>query len=174
MSRRDARTRLTPTMTGRSIWRMPCSRCPIFSVEVMRPRLPSARAARIERPTIWSAPPSTVAESSLFLSRPLSGTIPKGASLWNSQNDETMATGRIDRPGIGHGPCDPVCSHLDCAALRRIAETNCTDCGEPIGYDRRFLNLRGDDLMHEDCLSPSLEEETRRALRAHDSRLFDP
>lgn len=68
-----------------------------------------------------------------------------------------MAAGRIDRPGTGRGPCDPECSHPDCTALRRIAEMACTHCGEPIGYDRRFLNLRDEDLTHEDCLLESLK-----------------
>ena len=72
-----------------------------------------------------------------------------------------MAAAKIDRPGTGHGPCNPYCLHLDCAALRRIAEMKCTHCEESIGYDRRFVNPRGDELTHEDCLNAKLVLELR-------------
>ncbi len=51
-----------------------------------------------------------------------------------------------------------------------MANMECWDCGEPIGYDRRFLKVREDELAHEECLSANLEGGTRRDSRAHDSR----
>jgi hypothetical protein len=49
-----------------------------------------------------------------------------------------MAAGKI--PAIGHhlGPCKESCHHTDCAGLRRMAESYCRLCNEPIGYDRYF------------------------------------
>lgn len=53
-----------------------------------------------------------------------------------------MAAGTLPAPGTEFGPCDPVCSHTDCAETRREAETSCYLCHEPIGYERRFYRDR--------------------------------
>ena len=51
-----------------------------------------------------------------------------------------------------------------------MANMVCGDCREPIGYDRRFLKVREDELAHEECVSANREGGTRRDSRAHDSR----
>jgi hypothetical protein len=63
-----------------------------------------------------------------------------------------MAAGTLPTLGSTYGPCEEVCQHTDCAATRTQAASLCTDCGEPIGYDRRFY--QADDwkrLIHAAC-----------------------
>ena len=64
----------------------------------------------------------------------------------------------IARPGKVGGPCRRMhCNSETCAAWRREAETLCSICNEPIGYDTRYLNETGDEefaqlvLTHEIC-----------------------
>ena len=49
-----------------------------------------------------------------------------------------MAAGTISAPGSEYGPCTDDCAHIDCAASRDTAESPCTMCGHPIGYETRF------------------------------------
>ena len=53
-----------------------------------------------------------------------------------------MAAGRIAPPGSPLGPCAADCSHTDCKASRSMAETICLYCRKPIGYERRFYDIR--------------------------------
>lgn len=66
-----------------------------------------------------------------------------------------MAAAALPRPGTKYGPCQNRCQHIDCVATRRMAESNCSSCAEPIGYERRFYReeLPGgsDDLIHAAC-----------------------
>lgn len=69
-----------------------------------------------------------------------------------------MAAGFLSKPGTEHGPCEE-CKHTDCAMTRRIAESDCEICGEPIGYEKRFVKgsipvfkgTRPDRFQHEVC-----------------------
>lgn len=47
-------------------------------------------------------------------------------------------------------PCPGACAHDRCAAIHQIAETECT-CGEPIGYNRRYV-VTAHGPVHEECL----------------------
>lgn len=65
-----------------------------------------------------------------------------------------MAASVIPAPGTKYGPCKS-CKHIDCAESRRMAESICTVCAKPIGYQVRYC--RDDDavegaLAHEGCL----------------------
>lgn len=50
-----------------------------------------------------------------------------------------MASVFLSKPGTEFGPCEGNCDHSDCAASRKMAESICTICGKPIGYDKRFF-----------------------------------
>ena len=63
-----------------------------------------------------------------------------------------MAAGMLSKPGSEYGPCAGECDHTDCAATRRMAETPCRICKEPIGYDRRFYREDDGSLVHAVCL----------------------
>jgi len=64
-----------------------------------------------------------------------------------------MAYSILPAPGTELGPCETNCQHRDCAETRRMAETRCFICGEPIGYDQAFLNdsHKGRGLYHFRC-----------------------
>lgn len=56
------------------------------------------------------------------------------------------------RTGIELGPCVDACKHTDCAENRRIAAAPCTECQEPIGYERRyFQDGTWTAFTHESC-----------------------
>jgi hypothetical protein len=44
----------------------------------------------------------------------------------------------VPEPGAPFGPCRGACNHPECEEHRFIAALRCVDCGEPIGYGRRF------------------------------------
>ena len=48
-----------------------------------------------------------------------------------------MAAIFVSEPGTEYGPCNE-CEHTDCANLRRQAEAECSACGQPIEYMKRF------------------------------------
>ena len=65
-----------------------------------------------------------------------------------------MATGILAAPTAewrGTGPCINDCDHLDCAAIRRMAESACAICLAPIGYNRRYYEHRL-GLAHAECV----------------------
>ncbi|MHB8927803.1 MAG: hypothetical protein ACYC9Q_09140 [Bacillota bacterium] len=70
-----------------------------------------------------------------------------------------MAAGVLPAPGAKYGPCKGPCGHKDCAETRRMAETMCTLCGAPIGYDRPFYNTIEHGLVHALCCEDLLERE---------------
>jgi hypothetical protein len=81
-----------------------------------------------------------------------------------------MATGTLPRPGTKYGPCEPSCSHTDCAATRRMAETVCTFGDGPIGYDRAFYQTDS-GLAHAYCEEGSaLGESKGQRVRRHADR----
>jgi len=45
-------------------------------------------------------------------------------------------------PAIGtkYGPCAEPCSHRDCMANRKTAESVCRICGQRIGYEHRYYD----------------------------------
>ncbi len=54
-----------------------------------------------------------------------------------------MASEFISEPGTERGPCEK-CDHTDCAATRKLVESECRHCFEPIGYEARFYRLPSD------------------------------
>ena len=93
-----------------------------------------------------------------------------------------MAAGRLPAPGTELGPCDPpTCIHRDCAETRRMAESACVSCGEPIGYEVRFYDhQRGElapgggirtGLAHAECLEAAVDRERAAATRCADCGL---
>ncbi len=55
-----------------------------------------------------------------------------------------MGWERLPKPGTTLGPCTSACAHRDCALTRAMAAQRCTECGEPIGYDRPFCVADGE------------------------------
>lgn len=57
-----------------------------------------------------------------------------------------MASVMISPPGSEFGPClsqdKPCCTHIDCAQTRAMAESLCTACNLPIGYEVQFFGNR--------------------------------
>lgn len=43
-------------------------------------------------------------------------------------------------PGSGFGPCYVGCAHRECNDLRARAGSECWHCGQPIGYDVRYIS----------------------------------
>lgn len=72
-----------------------------------------------------------------------------------------MAAGRLPAPGTTYGPCDEPCQHTDCAQTRQQAESACTLCGQPIGYETLFFQVPPDKFhsCHARCLSRLLREQ---------------
>lgn len=56
-----------------------------------------------------------------------------------------MAAATLPTPGTEVGPCTTACEHTDCAETRRMAETCCVYCGQPIGYETRFYRNNGNE-----------------------------
>lgn len=82
-----------------------------------------------------------------------------------------MAFSVLSKPGTKFGPCKKACKHADCAATRKIAESLCPFCGDPIGYNTPFADY-SDALTveqsqsthwHNDCLETWAEQEHERA-----------
>ncbi len=74
-----------------------------------------------------------------------------------------MAASFISSPGTQFGPCIEPCHHTDCHALRLVAESSCTYCHEPIGYEKRYYHL-GENAVdetniyaHAVCVDEALE-----------------
>lgn len=58
------------------------------------------------------------------------------------------------------GPCAEPCKHIDCAACRSIAATDCVYCGKPIGYDTAFYretNTKPFNYSHAVCAEEAAE-----------------
>ncbi len=71
-----------------------------------------------------------------------------------------MAASRLPAPGTDLGPCSSPCKHIDCDANRRMAADTCPYCKKPIGYDRRFYELRGGSVLaHAACHEDAVESE---------------
>ena len=67
--------------------------------------------------------------------------------------------------GVEIGPCINPCHHIDCASIRRVSETPCGLCGEPIGYDINYF--AGDTgLEHARCLYDKVEQQARSGAGA--------
>lgn len=67
-----------------------------------------------------------------------------------------MAAGVLPKPGTELGPCTEDCQHRDCAETRRMAESKCHLCGEPIDYGVRFY-ADADQLSHARCAEEKAE-----------------
>jgi hypothetical protein len=74
-----------------------------------------------------------------------------------------MAAGVLSPPGTKVGPCLEPCKHRDCAETRRMAESACTICGKPIGYDTRFYRDDTDSYVHAVCFER--DEREKRSQR---------
>jgi len=71
-----------------------------------------------------------------------------------------MSSTYLSMPGEKFGPCKKACKHRDCAQTRKMAETPCRICSEPIGYDRHFYQEQDwKVLVHEVCLVEEIEAE---------------
>lgn len=75
-----------------------------------------------------------------------------------------MAASKLAEPGTEYGPCERVCAHSDCAAVRKMAEAICRICKVPIGYGIRFYGERthpegGTMYAHAVCLEGEVERE---------------
>lgn len=76
-----------------------------------------------------------------------------------------MAAGSLASPGTEVGPCADPCEHRDCATTRRMAETACVHCSDPIGYGTSFYNVTPDGepvwskLAHAGCELAAVEAE---------------
>ena len=68
-----------------------------------------------------------------------------------------MAAGRIPKPGTEYGPCETECQHRDCAASRKMSTAVCRYCSEPIGYDVRFYQEDGEQIVHALCAEEAAE-----------------
>lgn len=67
-----------------------------------------------------------------------------------------MAAIRVPPPGTRCGPCTTECQHRDCAQARRDAAATCALCVEPIGYDTRYYEDKGEH-VHAVCLESAIE-----------------
>lgn len=74
-----------------------------------------------------------------------------------------MAGVILPEPGTQLGPCVPTCSHTDCAATRRMADSTCRHCEQPIGYDARFVSdhERPGEYVHWVCEIEAVEHERK-------------
>ncbi len=61
-----------------------------------------------------------------------------------------MTSEILAAPGSRFGPCERECHHIDCAAMRRIADAVCRLCGKSIGYNARFIRENG-GFAHSAC-----------------------
>jgi hypothetical protein len=62
-----------------------------------------------------------------------------------------MAEGIVFPPGTRDGPCEPPCAHVDCQEMRKTAESPCSICRKPIGYETGYY-VHNKQLVHADCL----------------------
>lgn len=81
-----------------------------------------------------------------------------------------MASVMISPPGSEFGPCltqdKPCCTHIDCAQLRAQAESLCTICSKPVGYERQFYGNYDNyeplgTFVHAVCEHERIEESKR-------------
>ena len=81
-----------------------------------------------------------------------------------------MAAGTLPAPGTKLGPCKPgpcqsLCVHKDCNSLRIAAESLCSRCGKPIGYETRYYDASGPaevKLVHALCEEEAVEAERKK------------
>jgi hypothetical protein len=60
----------------------------------------------------------------------------------------------IDSPGERFGPCrNEHCEHQYCSILREWANSICSICGKPIGFNDKFLL---ESFQHERCQTPEI------------------
>jgi len=72
-----------------------------------------------------------------------------------------MAVAVLSEPGTEYGPCVTECEHRDCAETRKMAESKCPRCKQPIGYRRAFyIEVGGPGLEHASCLESDLAKVT--------------
>ena len=78
-----------------------------------------------------------------------------------------MASSALNKPGTKYGPCVEPCKCKDCACSRKMAESRCTICGEPIGYERHFYNGdKPDTYDHAVCLEEKIEADHKALGKA--------
>jgi hypothetical protein len=71
-----------------------------------------------------------------------------------------MAAAYIQEPGTKYGPCAIDCGHIDCASLRKIADSNCVLCHAVIGYTNGYFTDNDDrGYVHALCLEDECERE---------------
>lgn len=67
-----------------------------------------------------------------------------------------MAAYMLPAPGSKLGPCKRKCQHTDCALTRKMAETECYICSEPIDYEHPYYSEPDGRLVHASCFHGSL------------------
>lgn len=70
--------------------------------------------------------------------------------------------GRVDPPGSPGGPCQG-CRHRLCILQRVTAESRCTACRQPIGYDATYI--AGAGIRHDRCGPAEDPASWRRPVR---------
>lgn len=71
-----------------------------------------------------------------------------------------MAATTLPQPGTEYGPCPEPCDHIDCKQTREIANSICTLCKKPIGYNTRFYvdpDIEEKSYVHALCLEKKYE-----------------
>lgn len=63
----------------------------------------------------------------------------------------------LSEPGTKYGPCKEPCAHKDCAATRKEAESICSLCSQPLGYQRKITRDNEYGEVHMMCLEGGLE-----------------
>jgi len=61
-----------------------------------------------------------------------------------------LSRSKVPAPGSENGPCEKSCGHIKCNELRHIANTICSICHKPIGYEIPFLQYE-ERYFHEKC-----------------------
>lgn len=67
-----------------------------------------------------------------------------------------MTAGILVTPGYSRGPCFPECQHKECLEIRKISKLLCSECGKPIGYERRYQDFHDGRIAHQLCIERSL------------------
>lgn len=68
-----------------------------------------------------------------------------------------MSAGRLPFPGTEFGPCELPCEHKECNETERMSQVPCPFCLVPIGYETRYYNLEGKQLVHAICFEDIIE-----------------